>query len=439
MSGTAAPTRQQAGQLQRGNTEAIRLFQNPVAHTTTQPRPQQLYPVDEVQDLSPKDYLLQSPDLSAPYMSVTLSPALKRGELQTQGFSYLSTSSRSDFNWQMPYSSSPTGSVMSRCNTDDLLSGPVNLLRVDSSASHCKYSVGSGSTTINAYTFPSQTEMKRLPSEESNASSLSSSSQRGQSRMSRRVSEQNAQSKARPLAPKQEYHDDSSSTKAKTLKIVEVTSDDGTIRHKAEIPRTTRQQPQRLTTFCQLCDDHPQGFHGEHELSRHVERHHTSYRKVWICKDSTLKDAPRPVVPLSNCKACRNSKTYGANYNAAAHLRRAHFFPCKNKRGGRGKVSDGRGGMGGGDEPSMDELKNWMYEVNGADTVPQSAPPELSQIGNDMFPEFNLFDDAVPYNHISLNIPQEYANSYDWNSTQYGADLVSRSYQSINSAGSVID
>jgi serine/threonine protein kinase len=103
-----------------------------------------------------------------------------------------------------------------------------------------------------------------------------------QSRMSRRVSEQNAQSKARPLAPKQECHDDSSSTKAKIPKIVEVTSDDGTIRHKAEIPRTTRQQPQRKTTFRQLCDDHPQGFHGEHELRRHIERHHTTYRKVWI-------------------------------------------------------------------------------------------------------------------------------------------------------------
>jgi hypothetical protein len=90
----------------------------------------------------------------------------------------------------------------------------------------------------------------------------------------------------------------------------------------------------------------------------------------------------------------------------------------------------------------MDELKNWMYEkveVNVADTVLQSAPPEISQIGNDMFPEFNLFDDAVPYNHISLNIPQEVANSYDWNSTQYGADLVSQSYQSINSAGNAID
>jgi hypothetical protein len=436
MSGTAVPTRQQASQLRRGNTEAIRLFQNPITYTTTRPRPQPLYPVDEVQGLPPEDYLSQSPDLSAPYASVTLSPALERSELQTQDLSYLSTSNRSDFNWQMPYSSSPTGSVMSLSNTDDLLSGPINMLRVDSSASHCNYSAASDSTTVNAY----KTDMKRSPSQVTNASSLSSSSQRSQSHMSRRVSEQNAQSKARPLAPKREYYDDSCSTKAKTPKIVEVASDDGTIWHKAEIPRTTRQQPQRKTTFCTVCDDHPQGFHGEHELRRHVERHHTT-RRVWICKDSTLKDAPRPVVPLSNCKACRSSKTYGANYNAAAHLRRAHFLPCKNKRGCRGKVSEGRGGMGGGEEPSMDELKNWMYEkieINVPSNVLQSTSPELSQIDTDIFTEFNRFDD-VSYNHLALSIPQESANSYDWNTTQFGADLVSESYPFINSAGSIID
>jgi hypothetical protein len=242
--------------------------------------------------------------------------------------------------------------------------------------------------------------MKRFSSQESNALLLSSSSQRSQSRISRRILEQNTQSKARPLAPKQEDHD-SYSTKAKRPKIVEFILDD-TIRQKAEIPYTSRQQPQRKTVFCAICEDHPQGFHGEHELRRHIERHHTGYRKVWICKENTSKDGPRPCVSLSSCKACRNNKTYGANYNAAAHLRRAHFFPNKNKRGGRGKVSEGRGGMGGGDEPPMDELKNWMYEkveVNVAGNVPQSTHPELSQIDNDMFTEFNQFDDAIPYNH----------------------------------------
>jgi len=489
MSGTAVPTRQQASQLRRGNTEAIRPFQNPVTLTTTR----LLYSVDEVQDLSLEDYLSsQSSDFtSAPSLSVTLSPTIERGELQPQDFSYLSTSSRSDVAWQMPYSSSPTtsdagltnastatSSMMSRSNTDDMLSG-IGMLRVDSTASHYNHSVASDSTIVDTckvddvaaqlfsqssfssldedsivsqsqpssfdnqsfVSFSSQTEMKRHSSQESNSSSLSSSSQRSQSRISRRVSEQNAQSKARPLAPKQECYDDSYSTKEKAPKLVDVASEDGTIRQKAEIPRTTRQQPQRKTTFCTVCEDHPQGFHGEHELRRHIDRHHSTQRKVWICKESTLEDGRRPLVPLSNCKACRSNKTYGANYNAAAHLRRAHFFPCKNKRGGRGKVSEGRGGMGGGDEPPMDELKNWMYEkveANVAGNVLQSTPPELSQIDTDIFTGFNWFDD-VSYNHLALGIPQESANSYDWNTTQFGADLVSESYQFIDSAGCIID
>ena len=140
------------------------------------------------------------------------------------------------------------------------------------------HSQASFSDNQSFVSFPSQTEMKNLPSAESNASSLSSSSQRSQSRMLQRISEQNAQGNVRPFAPKQECHDDSCSTKAKIPKIIEVMSDDGTIRHKVEIP-PTRQQPQRKITFCQLCDDHPQGFRGEHELRRHVERHHATYRK----------------------------------------------------------------------------------------------------------------------------------------------------------------
>jgi hypothetical protein len=97
---------------------------------------------------------------------------------------------------------------------------------------------------------------------------------------------------------------------------------------------------------------------------------------VWICKDASPDGTF-----LSNCKACRNGKSYGANYNAAAHLRRAHFNPCKNRRGGRGKKSEGRGGMGGGNYPPMEMLKNWMYEevemnMNGRVVIQNIAPDE---------------------------------------------------------------
>jgi hypothetical protein len=144
-----------------------------------------------------------------------------------------------------------------------------------------------------------------------------------------------------------------------------------------------------------------------------------------------LEDALRPVVPLSKCKSCRNSKAYGASYNAAAHLRRTHFFPCKKKRGGRGKVSEGPRLMGGGEKPPMDELKNWMYKkivINAASNALQSASADLLQIDAEISTESNQSDDALSYNHYTFGIPQESVNSCDWNTTHFGVDLVSESY-----------
>jgi hypothetical protein len=482
MGSFSSPNRHQVIQLRKGNTEATHPLQTSIGHTTT--RPQLLYPVDEVQNLSPEDFLSQSP-----YVSVTPSPALEWGELQAQDLSYLSTSSRSDFNLQMPYSSSPTTSdagfttastatsaPMSRSNTNDVLCEQLGMVRVDSSFSQCDASVMSDTTAVDTYKtdsfmfhdssfssledsnvsqsqslflntqsyVPSHShmEMKRSPSQESESSLSSSSSQGSQSRMSRRVHEQNAQSKVRPLAPKTESHVNSPSAEAKMPKIVEVKSDDGTVRHKAEIPRTTRQHPPRKNTFCIMCSDHPQGFHGDHELRRHIERHHTTYRKVWICKDNSESGGPRPAVPLVNCKACRNHKTYGANYNAAAHLRRAHFYPCKNKRGGRGKVSEHRGGMGGGEEPPMEELKNWMFEqveVNVAGNLPPSTAPQLSQLDTDMITDYSPFDETATYNNLVINLSPDPTQSYDWSNAQYSADLVGEPYQIMNSTNALVD
>ena len=58
-------------------------------------------------------------------------------------------------------------------------------------------------------------------------------------------------------------------------------------------------------------------------------------------------------------------KEYGAYYNAAAHLRRAHFKPKTPKGRSKGlkEAEEKRGGKGGGDWPSMAELKPWMKEV----------------------------------------------------------------------------
>jgi len=136
------------------------------------------------------------------------------------------------------------------------------------------------------------------------------------------------------------------------------------------ISRPTYQRPKHDRVFCKKCDDHPDGFRGEHELRRHQDRQHKPKVKKWVCiepVDGVSPHHPKPVIPLSRCKACsQQNKKYGAYYNAAAHLRRAHFKPKAKGRGKTAKVEEKgekRGGKAGGDWPSMQELKAWMKEI----------------------------------------------------------------------------
>jgi len=116
--------------------------------------------------------------------------------------------------------------------------------------------------------------------------------------------------------------------------------------------RTTYQRPPLRRVYCTKCNEYPEGFRGEHELRRHTDAKHAALVKRWVCTEpsSPSPNAPQPQIPLSKCKACLNHKKYGAYYNAAAHLRRAHFHPHRT-----GKAS--------GDWPPMSILKDWMREV----------------------------------------------------------------------------
>jgi hypothetical protein len=152
---------------------------------------------------------------------------------------------------------------------------------------------------------------------------------------------------------------------------------------KAVIAKAKYERPKHPKVMCNQCNDHPEGFRGEHELRRHTEAKHKSMVRKWICRDPALAGIPHSetaVKPLKDCKQCSANKQYGAYYNAAAHLRRTHFKvkPRKGAKSGPGgggpdEEREKRGGKGGGDWPSMNELKNWMIEV----TVPMDQAGAL--------------------------------------------------------------
>lgn len=131
--------------------------------------------------------------------------------------------------------------------------------------------------------------------------------------------------------------------------------------------------------YCAKCNEYPEGFRGDHELRRHNDAKHASLVKRWVCKepDPQIQPTLQPAIPLSKCKACIARKQYGAYYNAAAHLRRAHFNPH-------------RGGKASGDWPSMGILKDWMEEVRQVADAPQDD--ESSSAGDEH--DFRTLGDA---------------------------------------------
>ncbi|KUJ15236.1 uncharacterized protein LY89DRAFT_106934 [Mollisia scopiformis] len=204
-------------------------------------------------------------------------------------------------------------------------------------------------------------KMEKSQSNESTSSSLSSSS-----RNVKRLQDQINLAAARPLKPKGGSEDSTMSRENSSQSMTRLESKDGS-QDKVAISKPTYQRPKHDRVFCKLCDSHQEGFRGEHELRRHQDREHKSMVKKWVCIEPTDGQShPKPVLALARCKACaQQKKKYGAYYNAAAHLRRAHFKP---KAKGRAKNSKGddaekRGGKGGGDWPPMSELKCWMKEV----------------------------------------------------------------------------
>jgi hypothetical protein len=223
-------------------------------------------------------------------------------------------------------------------------------------------------------------DMKRSPSNESSTSSMSATS-RSATQLKRLLL-----ASSRPLAPAPTpAGDEVAMSREGSHAMVSTKSKDGSDnRNVAAITKAPYQRPKHDRVMCTLCNDVPEGFRGQHELGRHNDRQHKEQVKKWVCiepADGVINPLFRPVNPLSKCKACSaQKKKYGAYYNAAAHLRRAHFRPKqrghkKSTKGG--DKTENRGGKAGGDWPPMLELKRWMKEVyeNAAD----SQQPDVNE------------------------------------------------------------
>jgi hypothetical protein len=302
----------------------------------------------------------------------------------------------------------------------------------------------------------SSEKMEKSQSNESTSSLSSTSSSRNVQRLQAQINLANA----RPLMPKGGSEDTIMSRENSSQSMNRLESKDGSSDKVAISSKPTYTRPKHDRVYCKQCDSHQEGFRGEHELRRHQDREHKPLVKKWVCIAPTdgSSSHPEPVLPLTRCKACHQQrKKYGAYYNAAAHLRRAHFKPkSKSARTkSNSKVEDGekRGGKGGGDWPPMSELKYWMKEVeeqvtdctladdeqleaadasdddtldNSFDESMYSQQPTSTMSGSGNFE--NNYTDASPMLHI-------YPQAVNINSNMYGMqnmplDLTGASQQS---------
>ncbi|RFU26014.1 hypothetical protein B7463_g10321, partial [Scytalidium lignicola] len=260
--------------------------------------------------------------------------------------------------------------------------------------------------------------MQRSSSNESTSSSTSTSgTASASSRSKQRLQAQIAA--ARRIAPKGGL-DDKSSAGSTSQSMSRLDSKDGS-HNKLAISKRTYQRPKHERVYCKQCDEYPDGFRGEHELRRHQDRQHKDMVKKWICVEPPPSpDHPLPLLPLSKCKAChQQKKKYGAYYNAAAHLRRAHFRPKPKGRNRSSKTDESaekRGGKAGGDWPSMQELKRWMQEVEEHATEYSQQDEEDSE---DESNECDMDDQVTTQSqHVDLTtVPIYDTSSYVMEST----------------------
>lgn len=257
--------------------------------------------------------------------------------------------------------------------------------------------VAHGGEQVTDLSFDQPQHMVRSTSDQSTSSADNKATERRLKHIAN--GQRNIVPKSLPEGPvSQDRH--KADAKARPLKPQEP----GTKR-KEQIARTHYVRPQHPKLYCTICNDYPDGFRGEHELRRHHDRAHANRRRVWICTDpdTPTEEGWRPARPLNICKQCKQQKQYNVYYNAAAHLRRAHFCPRKRGRKARGEERESRAGKAGGDWPPIEWLKanGWLKEIE--------VGPE-QQYSLDL-PEDDDVNDEVPVDYTEpADVIEDYHN-----------------------------
>lgn len=168
----------------------------------------------------------------------------------------------------------------------------------------------------------------------------------------------------------------------------------------ASAATTARRRPKPVKKTCGRCSKQ---FRGVHELRRHINTTHEGRVTQYICQDPAqagIQSPYQPAVPFSKCAYCMAGKTYRANYNAAAHLRRIHFKPRQPRSRNNDSLEPKRGGHGGGDWPPMAHLANvWFREVSVPlrDTIKTIDAPIMEEGEEDAEGDVMPDLDSVPF------------------------------------------
>ncbi|KAL7792158.1 hypothetical protein V8C37DRAFT_380946 [Trichoderma ceciliae] len=195
-------------------------------------------------------------------------------------------------------------------------------------------------------------------------------------------------------------------------------------------PRLLRRKASKV--FCTICNDHPDGFRGAHELERHMRRHDNVGKsekegmvKKFICRDPNAAGVQvniQPIYPLSECEACRSQKQYDTCNKATTHLWFSHF----RDRSAQGKARD----YGRSRSSLIRELHAWFVEVSvgedgnirsqadGTNTNTEgfSLNMECDDDGDGEEEDDDVADFAIPAPPSSNHDPWTIALSFGWKS-----------------------